>query len=327
MTQRDSLRPTRSRVRDICDGVSESSAIALEVRGLTRRYKSLVAVDRLDLTVQTGDVYGFLGPNGAGKTTAIRCILGLIGREAGKISLFGDADLVRARASVGAIVETPAFHTWMSGKENLQLAAAYAGLDGKKASSEIARVLERVGLKERAKDKAGNYSLGMKQRLGIARALLGRPRLMVLDEPTNGLDPRGMREVRDLIRSLALNEQLTVLISSHLLAEVQAICNRVGIIQAGRLRAEGEVQELLAAGPGQGVLEVGAPDVEALRAVVDGMDGVEALGPGKAGRLQVRVGDVAVSVFNRGLVEAGIDVEALVPVERDLEAVFMEVTR
>ncbi len=301
--------------------------IALEVRGLTRRYGARTAVDDLDLTVLAGDVYGFLGPNGAGKTTAMRCILGLIRRHAGEVAIFGERHPTRALRAVGAIVETPAFHAWMTGRENLWLATAYAGLGSRQAESEIARVLDRVGLTERGADKAGTYSLGMKQRLAIARALLGRPRLLLLDEPTNGLDPRGMREVRDLIRSLALHDQITVLTSSHLLGEVQSFCNRVGIIQEGRLRAEGEVDELLdaqvAALP---VVEVGATDEASLRAAVDGDETIEVLGVGAGGRVRVRLLKGSVPDLARLLVEAGVAVEALVPGTRSLEDVFLEVT-
>lgn len=300
---------------------------ALEVEGLTRRYGSRVVVDDLRLRVEEGDVYGFLGPNGAGKTTAMRCMLGLIRPDAGHVSFFGESDRVRSRRHVGAIVETPAFHGWMSGLQNLQQATAYAGLSGAEAASEIARVLERVGLTERARDRAGTYSLGMKQRLAIARALLGRPRLLMLDEPTNGLDPRGMREMRDLVRSLALHDRITIFISSHLLAEVQAICNRVGIIQLGRLRAEGRVEELLLEGLEAGGYEIGGPDPEGLTAALDALDGVERVGPGRSGRVLVRLGERTPEDVLGELVRRGVAVSALVPVERNLEDVFLEVTR
>jgi ABC-type multidrug transport system ATPase subunit len=303
-----------------------SEIAALEVRGLTRRFGARVAVDDLTLTVLQGDVYGFLGPNGAGKTTAIRCMLGLIRRDAGRVTIFGEADEVVARSLVGAIVETPAFHGWMTGRQNLAQAAAYAGVTRGRVDVEIDRVLERVGLGERAGDRAATYSLGMKQRLGIARALLGRPRLLILDEPTNGLDPRGMREMRELIRSLALHDRITVLVSSHLLAEVQAICNRVGILQAGRLRAEGRVDKLLGQGDAADVIEVGASDAAALEAAVHRLDGCEALGPGRNGRLMVRH-DIPAAALLRSLMADGVEVTAFVPSERSLEDVFLEVTR
>jgi ABC-2 type transport system ATP-binding protein len=303
-----------------------SQAPALEVRGLTRRFGTRVAVDALDLTVEPGDVYGFLGPNGAGKTTAMRCILGLIAKDAGDVAIFGDRDPVAARRHIGAIIETPSFHVWMSGRKNLQQAAAYAGIRRADADTEIARVLERVGLTERAGDRAGTYSLGMKQRLGIARALLGRPRLLLLDEPTNGLDPAGMREMRDLIRSLGLHDNITVFVSSHLLAEVQAICNRVGIIQLGKLRAEGRVDDLLSEGV-QLRIEVGGPDPEALREALAATEGVEVLGPATHGRWLVRSDVLSPEALNAALVGGGLEVGALVPSTRNLEDVFLEVTR
>ena len=301
--------------------------LALDVRGLTRTYGSRAAVRGLDLRVHAGDVYGFLGPNGAGKTTAMRCILGLIRKTEGTVRIFGEADPVRARRFVGAIVETPAFHDWMSGRENLALAAAFAGL-GSDADREIARVLDRVGLTERAKDRAGTYSLGMRQRLGIARALLGGPRLLLLDEPTNGLDPRGMREVRELVRSLALHDRITVFLSSHLLAEVQAICNRVGILQDGTLRAEGPVDQLLAgrAEP-QRIVEIGATQPTALAAALAAHPGVEVLGPGESGRTRVVLTDTTPAALLQALVRDDAGVEAFVPEQRSLEDVFLEVTR
>lgn len=300
--------------------------IALQVRGLTRRYGSRAAVRGLDLTVNVGDVYGFLGPNGAGKTTAMRAALGLIARDAGTVQFFGAADEVAGRRDVGAIIEVPAFHDWLSGRENLELSCAYAGIPAKDVASELARVLDRVGLAERANDRAGTYSLGMRQRLGIARALLGRPRMLMLDEPTNGLDPRGMREMRDLVRSLALHDAITVFISSHLLAEVQAICNRVGIIHQGALVAEGTVDELLAEQRAH-VVEIGSSDIEALKAALEGVPGVQLLGPGESGRLRVQHGELPVAQIIRSLVERSVPLDAVVPIQRNLEDVFLEVTR
>jgi ABC-2 type transport system ATP-binding protein len=302
-----------------------SASHALEVRGLTRRYGRREAISSLDLTVQEGDVYGFLGPNGAGKTTAIRCFLGLIRRDAGDVAFFGERGDT-ARRHVGAIVETPAFHGWMTGRDNLRVAAAYAGLSGATAEAEIARVLDRVGLTERSSDRARGYSLGMKQRLAIARALLGRPRLLLLDEPTNGLDPQGMREMRDLVRSLALNDRITVFLSSHLLTEVQAICNRVGILSEGRLRAEGPVAELLAAqaSPVRHV-EVGA-DRAALELALAGLPGAEVDGVGAEGRVRLALRGVETPALVRHLVTAGVEVGAVVPEKRNLEDVFLEVT-
>ncbi len=298
---------------------------ALEVSGLTRRYGRITAVEQLAVRVEEGDVYGFLGPNGAGKTTAMRCMLGLIRMDAGRVRMFGVDDIVAARRQIGAIIETPVFHRWMSGRANLEQAAALAGIPYAKAYGEIERVLDRVGLKDRAGDAAGTYSLGMRQRLGIARALLGGPRMLFLDEPTNGLDPAGMREMRDLIRSLALHDQITIFISSHLLGEVQAICNRVGIIQKGRMRAEGTVKELISEEAGQAVVEVGSPDPEALKVALESIEGVSISGPGASGRIRVQHGELPIPTLNRKLMQAGVDVDALVPAQRNLEDVFLEV--
>lgn len=300
---------------------------ALEVRELTRRFGARVAVNQLDLTVEQGDIYGFLGPNGAGKTTAMRCCLGLIRRTHGRVRIFGETNISLAKRHVGAIIEVPAFHGWMTGRSNLFQSSDYLGWSRKKAAGEIDRVLERVGLAERGSDKAGTYSLGMKQRLGIARALLGGPKLLMLDEPTNGLDPRGMREVRELIRSLALHDKITVFVSSHLLAEVQSVCNRVGIIQQGTLRAEGTVEELLDDSSLPTEVEVGADDVDSLRQALVSITSVEVLGAGERGRIRVRCQPDGIGALNDTLHSAGVSVSALVPIQRSLEDVFLEVTR
>ena len=300
--------------------------VAMQIRGLTRRYGARYAVSGLDLTVNVGDVYGFLGPNGAGKTTAMRMALGLIRRDGGQVQFFGDPDETHGRRHVGAIIEVPAFHDWLSGRENLELSCAYAGIAGKAVAAEVDRVLERVGLADRASDPSGTYSLGMRQRLGIARVLLGRPRMLLLDEPTNGLDPRGMREMRDLIRSLALHDAITVFVSSHLLVEVQAICNRVGIIDKGTLRAEGTVEQLLS-DKHKAVIELGSSDGELLKTVLGAIPGLEILGPGESGRLRVAHGEVPVADIARRLVEGGVPIDAIVPILRNLEDVFLEVTR
>jgi ABC-type multidrug transport system ATPase subunit len=304
-----------------------SDPIALQVRGLTRTFGPRSAVRDLDLTVRQGDVYGFLGPNGAGKTTAMRCILGLIHADRGTVEIFGERGR-DARRHVGAIIETPAFHEHASGRDNLRWAAAYAGVASANVESEVARVLERVGLAERAADPAGRYSLGMRQRLAIARALLGRPKLLLLDEPTNGLDPSGMREVREFVRSLALHDHITVFLSSHLLAEVQAICNRVGILDVGTLRAEGDVSDLLQSDASPTlVVEVGSPAPDALKAAVAGWSEVAVEGPGAHGRIRLRLSGLEPAALNRRLLEAGVDVDALVPERRNLEDVFLEVTK
>ena len=302
------------------------SNLALVVRGLTRRFGGREAVKDLNLTVREGDIYGFLGPNGAGKTTAMRCMLGLIRRDAGNVQIFG-RDGLAARQDVGAIIEAPSFHSWLSGRENLRLACAYAGISPSKVGAELDRVLERVGLLHRGNDSAGTYSHGMKQRLGIARALLGQPRLLMLDEPTNGLDPSGMREVRELIRALALHDRITVFISSHLLAEVQAICNRVAILSEGVLQTEGDVRTLLSGdGSPQRIVEIGSPSSQKLESTLEQVSGVTIEGPGADGRLRLHLQGLEISQLVEQLVKHGVPVESVVPEKRNLEDVFLEVT-
>src|SRR5205823_14234434 len=199
----------------------------------------------VDPTYEPRDVFCYLGPNGAGKTTSLRMLLGLIRPTAGRAELFGRdpiADGARALAGVAGFVEGPRFYPYLSGRRNLRLLADY---DGGTASARIDEVLDVVELRDRAGDKVGGYSHGMRQRLGIAAALLRRPRLLLLDEPTTGLDPAGMRDMRDLVRRLA-GEGITVLLSSHLLAEVEELCNRVAIIRKGRVVYEGALRDLLA---------------------------------------------------------------------------------
>jgi ABC-type multidrug transport system ATPase subunit len=300
-----------------------SDVSALRVRGLTRRYGARTVVDRLDLDVRAGDLYGFLGPNGAGKTTAIRCILGLIQRDSGEVSIFGESDPVRQRAGLGAMVETPRFHEWLDARANLEIACAYAGA-GDAASIDDA--LARVGLAERARERVRGYSLGMKQRLGIARALVGRPRLLVLDEPTNGLDPRGMREVRDLLKELVRRDGLTVFVSSHLLAEVQVLCNRVGILDAGMLKQEGRVSDLLAAPAGLRQVEIGVDDRVRALDVIARSGNAELAGEADEGRLLVTLRAGEAADLNAALVQGGVRVHALLPRQGSLEDVYLSVT-
>jgi ABC-2 type transport system ATP-binding protein len=229
---------------------------------LTKRFGSLHAVNDLQLEVLRGDVFGFLGPNGAGKTTTIRMLLGLIRPTAGSISLFGlDAATHRRQIlpRLGAIVETPVFYPYLSGMDNLRIVAAASGMRlGKANQPRIDEVLSQVDLETRGADTYRTYSLGMKQRLAIAAALLTDPELILLDEPTNGLDPAGVHEVRQLLGRLAAIGK-TIFLSSHLLSEVQQVCNRVAIIQHGTLIKQGSVQELLSGGQ-RLVLRLGTPE-------------------------------------------------------------------
>lgn len=230
---------------------SQEQTPCISISGLTKAFGSLVAVDHLHLEVMRGDIFGFLGTNGSGKTTTIRMLLGLIKPDAGHIRLFG-LDATRHRDAIvprlGAMIEMPVFYPYLSGMDNLRTVAAASGMQlGRSNEKRIGEVLDLIDLSSRAKDIYRTYSLGMKQRLGIGAALLTDPELILLDEPTNGLDPAGVHEIRQFILRLAQLGK-TVFISSHLLYEVQHVCNRVAILQKGTLIAQGNVRELLRLG-------------------------------------------------------------------------------
>jgi ABC-2 type transport system ATP-binding protein len=293
-------------------------ATIVSTQRLTKTFGPRTAVDAVDLTVRRGEVYGFLGPNGAGKTTTLRMLLGLVRPTSGRATVHGlrPGDPA-AVARTGSLVEGPGFYPYLSGRENLRVLARYRGLGDR----DVDRVLERVDLAERGADRFKAYSLGMKQRLGVAAALLGDPDLLVLDEPTNGLDPAGMSDMRALLVDVAAGGQ-TVLLSSHLLAEVQEICDRVGIIASGRLLVESTVADLRGA---TGIRLVADPLDRALAVAmsVAGDEAVEVDGP------VVRVSGPAAQApeLARALVGAGVDITELTPVERSLEDVFFDLTR
>jgi ABC-2 type transport system ATP-binding protein len=243
--------------------------LAIETRGLTKRFGGHAAVNGIDLTVPRGSVYGFLGPNGSGKTTTIRMLLGLASATAGEIRVLGGAmpsELSTVLPRVGALVEGPAFYPFLSGAANLhRLDTADRYASSRTRSARVEEALERVGLSHAARKKVRAYSLGMKQRLGIANALLAPRELLVLDEPTNGLDPQGTREVRNLVRSLA-GEGTTVFVSSHLLAEIEQMCTHAAIMSTGNLVAQGTLDELRRVG--QAHVRVQTPDAERTREVL-----------------------------------------------------------
>jgi ABC-2 type transport system ATP-binding protein len=247
-------------------GSAPADNVILRTVGLTKRYGQRLAVNQLNLDIHRGDVFGLLGPNGSGKTTTLRMALGLVWPTSGDIEIFGGSITNTehhrlALQRIGAIVEQPAFYPFLTGPENLRGVATFAGMaDSAATRARIDEVLTLVGLAERRRDSYKKYSLGMKQRLGIAAALLTNPELVILDEPTNGLDPAGMVEVRALISRLA-QEGITVLLSSHLLHEVQQVCTRVGILKEGSLLAQGEVNSLLAT---EGGLVLGFADAQML---------------------------------------------------------------
>ena len=299
-----------------------SGAAPVAARGLVKRYGEIVAVDHVDLTVEPGDVFGYLGPNGAGKTTSLRMMLGLIRPSEGSVELFGRDPLVdgaKALDGVAGFVEGPTFYPYLSGRKNLRLLADY---DGGAAASRIEEVLELVELRDRAKDRVGGYSHGMRQRLGIAAALLRSPRLLLLDEPTTGLDPAGMRDMRDLVRRLA-GERMTVLLSSHLLGEVEELCNRVAIIRKGRIVYEGSLTELLAtATTGYRLRTTNLERARVVALAQTGVSEVHVAGD----ELRFVAEEDAVAALSIALGQARVGVTALVPQTASLEELFLGLT-
>jgi ABC-2 type transport system ATP-binding protein len=301
------------------------SVDVIEIEGLRKVYRRLrgrpsVALDGLDLAVPSGGVFGFLGPNGSGKTTTIRCLLGLVRPTAGGVSLLGrpvPEGLAGTMGRVGAIVEAPALFPTMTGRENLRLLAALDGIGRRRVDD----VLAEVGLEHRAGDAVKRYSLGMRQRLGLAAALLKDPELLVLDEPANGLDPAGIREVRMLLRGLG-DEGRTVFVSSHILSEVQAMCDRVAILARGRCVTSGPVDDVLSAGGPQGLI-VKVADLAAGLTVLH-RAGIPAAMDGTAIRVELPPADA--ERVSRELATAGLYVTELRPQELSLETVFLELT-
>ena len=308
-------------------------APVLEVRGFTKKFGDFVAVEDLSFEVRRGDVYGFLGPNGSGKSTTIRAILGLVEPTSGGIRVFGrPAGGPKGREGLAGFVDAPGFYGYLSAWDNLKILAA---ADRRKKEPPLARVLETVGLTGRERDKVRTYSTGMKQRLAIAAALLREPELLILDEPTNGLDPGGMRDIRALVRRLA-EEGLTIFLSSHLLAEVEQLCNRVAMIGRGRLLAEGSLGEVMREADGRPGYRLTVGNAEAALLLLESFSDVEVLEPaaepegleGPSGSEEIRfsVGSRGVGAVVRELVNGGVEVRALVPVRPSLEDLFLELT-
>ena len=293
--------------------------LVVETNDLSKRYgERILAVDDLALRVRRGEVYGFLGPNGAGKTTTLRMLLGLVRPTSGTALVLGARPgSPQSLAHVGALIETPAFYPFLSGRDNLRVLARYSDTP----KTRIAPVLEEVGLAARGSDRFGTYSLGMKQRLGIAAALLKDPELLILDEPTNGMDPAGMAEMRTFIRDLG-RDLRTVLLSSHLMAEVEQIADRVGVISGGKLVGEGTVEELR----GRESLWVRAEPLEKAERVVEELPAVEQVSRVDGG-LRIAADPAAAAAINRSLVEAGIAVGELRHERASLEKVFLELTQ
>ncbi len=297
----------------------------IETTELTKRFgmrrgRSVLAVDQVSLTVEQGQVFGFLGPNGSGKTTTIGMLMGIIKPTAGSFRLFGAGaprDLLAARARVGATLETPNFYPYLSGRDNLRIAAAIKGI----GKARIEECLEIVGLRGRGKHRFRTYSLGMKQRLALAATMLNDPELIVLDEPANGLDPQGMKEVRDIIRLLA-DRGKTIFLSSHLLWEVERTCTHVSIVRKGRVVGTGTVAEIVG---GEVVAVVRAEDDEALRAALEGYPEAASVRAANDG-LVVALASDDLAALNRYLAGQGIYVSHLARRHRSLEDAFMDLT-
>jgi len=295
----------------------------VQTSNLSKLFKKRWAVNNLNLEVRRGDIFGFLGPNGAGKSTTIRMLLSLIRPTRGSVSLFGHPLSSRrfdALKRVGGIVEKPDFYLYLTAKKNLEVIGA---LQGGASSKRISEVLDLVGLGSRAEDKVKTYSHGMKQRLGIAQALLGDPELIVLDEPTSGLDPQGMKEVRQLILHLSRDRKKTIFLSSHLLSEIEMVANRMAIINKGELVVQGEVSKLLEEGE-QYVMIKGEPAKE-IRTILRAERKIVRDFTEHDGQFDVKMAFDDVPALNKRLVRGGVDVRALVP-RRSLEEFFLSIT-
>lgn len=319
----------------------ESTQFAVRTSGLTRRFGSQLAVDAVDLAVPRGAVYGFLGPNGSGKTTTIRMLLGLIAPDSGDVEMLG-RPMPRASAQVlpwvGALIEGPAFQPYLSGQQNLRrMDVSDATADPATSADRIGAALARVGLSAAAGKRYRNYSLGMKQRLGLAAALLQPRALLVLDEPTNGLDPQGTREVRKLVRELA-DDGSTVLVSSHLLSEIEQVATHVGIMSGGRLMRQGTLAEVLA--DGAPTVRIQTPDIDVARAALQRLGMAPTDAPTRASNdrpahagagsdedtVSARLTAMPVEEVARALVQSGVRLRALSVDRPDLEDLFVSIT-
>lgn len=298
-------------------------APVLEVRSLTKHYGSVRALQGIDLQIDEGAIYGFLGPNGAGKTTAIRVIAGLIAATSGEVRLRGidlREDRIAAATGLRTLVEVPAFYRALSGRQNLRIFARLA----QAPKGDVERLLDAVGLMHAADRAVGGYSLGMRQRLGIAQALVGRPALVVLDEPMNGLDPAAMHEMRRLIREERDQRGVTFFLSSHLLHDVELLCDEVGIIHAGKMVAEGRLADLLSQAI-SGFRVVTANNEHALRALLEAMPEAKPR-IDEDGALHVDGDEALLPALHRSLVTSGTPAIEVTPVRQSLERYFLDKT-
>lgn len=297
--------------------------VVLETQQLTKKYRRRVVVDHLSLMVEAGDIFGFLGQNGAGKSTTIRMALGLVRPTSGHVRVLGydmSRQPLRALKRIGAIIEAPAFYENFSGRQNLRMLAA---MSGGAERQRLEMVLEIVGLRERARDPVRVYSHGMRQRLGIAQALLPNPELIILDEPTDGLDPQGLSETRALIRRLRDELGLTIMLSSHLLHEVEQICNRVAIIDEGRLLCQGSVEDLIAK---DSWIKLRVDRITEAYELLS-KDARLSVSVNGDESLHVKMADEQIPMVNALLVHHGFRVLELSPQRESLEQVFLRVTQ
>jgi ABC-2 type transport system ATP-binding protein len=298
------------------------TSVVLQTEQLSKRYRRRTVVDGLSLTVERGDIFGFLGQNGAGKSTTIRMALGLVRPTSGRANILGcdmSRQPLRALRRVGAIIEAPAFYENFSGRQNLSM---FAAMSGGAERQRIERVLEIVGLRERAHDPVRIYSHGMRQRLGIAQALVPNPEFVILDEPTDGLDPQGLSEMRGLIQRLRDELGLTVMLSSHLLFEVEQICNRVAIIEEGRLLYQGPVEDLISKDNWIKLRVDRVP--EAYELLSTNHFSVSRNGDGS---LHLKIADDQIALVNALLVQKGFSVTELSPQRESLEQAFLRLTQ
>jgi ABC-2 type transport system ATP-binding protein len=304
-----------------------SSSPAIETTGLTKRFGERAALDGIDLQVPRGVAFGFLGPNGAGKTTIIRTLLGLTQASAGSMRLLGypvPSERAKALQRVGAIVEEPRFHMHLTGRENLRIVAAVRGPE---TQPRIEPALARVGLSERAGQKVKSYSMGMRQRLGVARCLLADPLLLILDEPTNGLDPGGIQEFREMIRAMVEQEGRTVFISSHLLDEVEKTCDAAAIVDRGKIVTQGAIADLAAGGGARHELILAVDDPARALAVLESSALVaEARADDEGIRVVLSGEPSSAAQINAELVHADVGVTRLEPVRHSLEQRFLQIT-
>lgn len=297
--------------------------IVLELNNVSKSFKNSMSLENISFKVFKGDIFGFLGPNGAGKTTTLRMILNLMRPKSGEIFICGynaNKEHTKAIKEIGAIIETPNFHDYLSGEENLLMMARLLGIP----SSKVTETISTVGLSSKKDNKFSTYSLGMKQRLGIANALLGGPKLIILDEPTNGLDPNGMKDIRDLIINLSHEKQITFLISTHLLYEVEQICNRVAILHNGSIVKEGEVKNLLDSSSEEIILNVSEKnstyEILSKETYIDSFEEIE-------NGFRVILSKESTSILIKNLVKANITIKYVIPVKTSLEDIFIKLTK